>query len=212
MKKLFVIGDSISCYYGKYLKDMLDGFCEYDRKGGKHKLENLDDCTDGVNGGDSSMVLAYLKSVINRDFFSPDFILVNCGLHDTKTSDGKLQVPVERYRENLWSILNVVKQKNIKTIWVRTTPANEKTTHWEPEEIRRRQDDIDLYNKVADEVMAENNIPVIDLHQFTLNLGPDIYLNKVDSVHFNEQAAQLQASYIAGAVAVLSRRALPATG
>jgi lysophospholipase L1-like esterase len=212
MKKLFVIGDSISCYYGKYLKDMLDGFCEYDRKGGKHKLENLDDCTDGVNGGDSSMVLAYLKSVINRDFFSPDFILVNCGLHDTKTSDVKLQVPIERYQENLLSILNVVKQKNIKTIWVRTTPANEKTTHWEPEEIRRRQDDIDLYNKVADEVMAENNIPVIDLHQFTLNLGPDIYLNKVDSVHFNEQAAQLQASYIAGAVAVLSRRALPATG
>jgi lysophospholipase L1-like esterase len=203
MKKLFVIGDSISCYYGKYLKDMLNSFCEYDRKGGKHKLENLDDCTDGVNGGDSSMVLTYLKSVINRDFFSPDFILLNCGLHDTKASDGKLQVPIEKYRENLLSILNIVKQKNIKTIWVRTTPANEKTTHWEPEEIRQRQDDIDLYNKVADEVMAENKIPIIDLHQFTLNLDPDIYLNKVDSVHFNEQAAQLQAGYIAGAVAVL---------
>ena len=212
MKKLFVIGDSISCYYGKYLKDMLNGICEYDRKGGNHKLENLDDCTDGINGGDSSMVLTYLKSVINRDFFSPDFILLNCGLHDTKICDGKLQVSVERYRENLLSILNIVKQKNIKTIWVRTTPANEKTTHWEPEEIRRRQDDIDLYNIVADEVMAENKIPVIDLHQFTLNLGPDIYLNKVDSVHFHEQAAQLQAGYIAGAVAVLLRRALPATG
>ena len=46
--------------------------------------------------------------------------------------------------------------------------------------------------------MAENKIPIIDLHKFTLNLGPDIWLNKVDSVHFNDEGARLQAAFITG--------------
>ncbi len=68
MEKIFVVGDSISCYYGEYLEAMLKDVYEYDRKGNTHKLEDLDDCTNGINGGDSSMVLTYLKSVVNMDF------------------------------------------------------------------------------------------------------------------------------------------------
>jgi lysophospholipase L1-like esterase len=200
MKKLFVIGDSISCYYGKYLAPMLEGICEYDRKGGTHKLVNLDDCTDGINGGDSSMVLTYLKSVINMDFFKPDYLLLNCGSHDTKMPDGKLQVPPENYRNNLQEILDIAKNKGINVIWVRTAPVNENTTHWPLSEIQRRRNAVALYNKIADKIMMQNQIPIIDIHSFTKNLGPDIYLNKVDSVHFNEKAAELQAAFIAGSL------------
>jgi lysophospholipase L1-like esterase len=200
MKKLFVIGDSISCYYGEYLKSMLEGICEYDRKGGIHKLDDLDDCTNGINGGDSSMVLTYLKSVVNMDFFKPDYLLLNCGLHDTKMPGGNLQVLPEQYSENLKKILDIAQSKTIKVIWVRTTPVNANTTHWDEKEILRRQNDIDRYNRIADEIMEENHIPVIDLHMFTVNLGPDIYLNEVDSVHFNNEAAKLQAAFIAGSV------------
>ncbi len=198
MKKLFVIGDSISCYYGKYLEQMLSEICLYDRKGGTHKLENLDDCTDGINGGDSSMVLTYLQSVINMDFFAPDFLLLNCGIHDTKISHAQLQVPPEEYRKNLQKIIDLCTQKRIKIIWVRTTPANEESNQVAAEELRRRQDHIDVYNEIADNVMETNKVPIIDLHLFTRNLGPEIYLNKVDLVHFNAETAKLQAAFIAG--------------
>jgi lysophospholipase L1-like esterase len=200
MKKLFVIGDSISCYYGEYLKPMLDGAYEYDRKGGTNKLDDLDDCTDGINGGDSSMVLTYIKSVINMEIFKPDYLLLNCGIHDTKMPDGKLQVPPDQYSKNLTQILDIAKSKNIKVIWVRTTPVNENTTQWEKEEIKRRIHDIDLYNDIADEIMPDNDIPIIDLHKFTVNLGPDVFMNSNDSVHFNANTAKLQAAFISGSI------------
>lgn len=39
---------------------------------------------DGPNGGDSQMVLAYLKSRLADRTFEPDVIMLNCGLHDIK--------------------------------------------------------------------------------------------------------------------------------
>ena len=200
LPSLFVIGDSISCYYGKYLEPMLAGKFVYDRKGGTNKLENLDDCTDGINGGDSSMVLTYLRSVVKREFFKPDYLLLNCGIHDTKISGNGLQIPLGQYRDNLESILTLTKTHGIKVIWVRTTPVNENTPHWSRNEIAKRKRDIEEYNQVSDEIMQSRTIPVLDLHQFTLNLGSDIFLNSDDSVHFSDTIAQLQASFIAGAL------------
>jgi predicted hydrocarbon binding protein len=43
--------------------------------------------------------------------------------------------------------------------------------------------------------MAEGKVPSIDLHAFTLNLGPDIYC---DHVHFHEHICEKQAAFIAG--------------
>jgi lysophospholipase L1-like esterase len=199
MKKLFVIGDSISCYYGKYLSQYLKGVFEYDRKGGNHVLEDLDDCTNGINGGDSSMVLTYLKKVVDEEWFAPDILLVNCGLHDTKRiDDGPLQIPPDQYKANLREICETAKQNEIEMVWVRTTPLNQK--HQLPGYMRK-SDDIDDYNKIADKVMMEHNIKIIDLFTFTRNLGDDIYINdNKDQVHFTESAAALQAAYIAGAI------------
>ena len=128
MKKLFVIGDSISCYYGQYLKDMLNGCCEYDRKGGNNKLENLDDCSDGINGGDSSMVLTYFQEILKMAFFHQDYLLLNCGLHDTKNHNGILQIPPEQYSKNLNQICNLAKQHGINVIRARTTPLNKNSS------------------------------------------------------------------------------------
>lgn len=199
MKKLFVIGDSISCYYGKYLKQYTQGVFEYDRKGGKHTLPDLDDCTNGINGGDSSMVLTYLRKVISEEWFAPDILLINCGLHDTKrVDDGPLQIPPDQYEANLRGICETVKKNKIKMVWVRTTPLNKK--HVLPGYMRKG-DDIARYNKIADSVMIESGVQIIDLYSFTLNLGEDIYINEnKDQVHFTESAAAAQAAYIAGAL------------
>ena len=195
-----MIGDSISCYYGKHLESMLTGKFIYDRKGGTNKLEDLDDCTNGINGGDSSMVLTYLKSVVEMDFFKPDYLVLNCGIHDTKISGNGLQIPLGHYQDNLESILKLAKEHGIEVVWVRTTPVNENTPNWSKEEIDRRRCDIERYNQVADAVMNSHHISIIDLYQFTLNLGYDIFLNVDDSVHFNDSTARLQAAFIAGAI------------
>jgi len=63
MKKLYVIGDSISMHYGPDLEAMLESVMAYSRKSGQEEaLKNLDRPA-GANGGDSSMVLAYLRAV-----------------------------------------------------------------------------------------------------------------------------------------------------
>ncbi len=51
------------------------------------------------------------------------------------------------------------------------------------------------YNAIAESVMNNNKIPIIDLYSFTLNLGDDPYC---DHVHFKENIRQLQAAFIAG--------------
>ncbi len=205
MRKLFVLGDSISCYYGKYLSEMLRGFCQYDRKGGSHCLKELDDCTDGINAGDSRMVLQYLRSVTKMDFFHPDYLLLNCGLHDTKRPRGKLQVPLEEYQQNLKTVIDLMQKHNISLIWVRITSVNPNTPQMSQEEIHQRQSDIDACNICADRLMNHNAVSILDLDRFTRNLGDDIYLNGKDSVHFNETAAALQAAFLCGNLQQLMR-------
>jgi hypothetical protein len=55
--------------------------------------------------------------------------------------------------------------------------------------------DCDAYNQVADEIMSAVGIPIIDLHTFTRNLGPDLYC---DHVHFHESVRAQQAAFLAG--------------
>ncbi len=199
MKHLFVIGDSISCYYGKYLRDMLAGICGYDRKGSAHKLKDLDDGTDGINGGNSRMVIKYLRERTQRSGFAPDYLMINCGLHDIKKgAGGDCAVPAGEYADNLRTIVSLANGISCRMIWVRTTPVNPAFAGNVPAAIVRHAQDVLLYNRIADRVMREYGIPMIDLYTFTENLGPDIYLNGIDSVHFNETCAAQQAAFIAG--------------
>ena len=199
MKSLFVIGDSISCYYGRHLEPMLAGLLQYDRKGGTHKLGNLDDGTDGVNGGDSSMVLTYLSEMVGRwGSHGPDVLLVNCGLHDIKRkTDGPHQVPIETYEANLREICSLARKAAGRMVWVRSTPvADLPPGAADKAAASRRNDDAIAFNDAADAVMAEAGVPVLDLYTFTKNLGPDVYMD--GWVHFDETTAARQAAFIAG--------------
>ena len=202
METLFVIGDSISCYYGVHLEKMLSGLMAYDRKGGSHRLADLDDCTDGVNGGDSSMVLTYLTAVVDQDWFRPDILLLNCGIHDSKRNQetGELQIPLCVYQTNLNQIVSLAQQRHILPIWVRTTPLNPNSRKPAEAVTWHEREDIDDYNAAADRIMTDRHVPIIDLFSFTRNLGEDIYLNGTDHVHFNERAAAQQAAFLAGGV------------
>ena len=211
LKSVFVIGDSISCYYGRHLKKILKGMWKYDRKGGKYTFEDIDDGTNGENGGDSSMVLKYLRAIKDKGIYKPDYLLLNCGLHDIKQDaiSKTYQVSPDNYEKNLREIYYLLQEMSIPLIWIRTTlvkeiPVKERKNVSDVAKIIRGNSNVILYNNIADKVMTEYGIPIIDLYTFTKNLGNDIYL---DDVHFNEKGSGLQAAFIAGYLNAINQQA-----
>jgi lysophospholipase L1-like esterase len=170
---------------------------EYARKEGTEEaLQNLD-LPKGANGGCSARVLDFLTVMHASQGIDADLLLLNCGLHDIK-QDGKTginQVPLEEYRSNLSAIVSLVSQMRVYPVWIRTTPFDEKIHNAIKKDFSRFEADGDRYNQAADEIMTASNIPIIDLHTFTLNLGERLYL---DHVHFLPGVQQQQAAYIAG--------------
>lgn len=200
--RLFVIGDSISVQYGPYLRDILRGMLEYDRKGGPDASLVDQFHTDSSNGGDSSLVLAYLRQRQAADPIRADYLLVNAGLHDIKRvpPEHPYQVPIEQYRQNLLGIVDAVQQTGARMIWIRTTPVDDHQHNTRSAQFHRFSADVDAYNAAADAIMGDAGVPVIDLNGFTRSLGPDLYC---DHVHFHDPIRKLQAAYIAGWLANL---------
>ncbi|WP_036746688.1 SGNH/GDSL hydrolase family protein [Paenibacillus sp. UNC451MF] len=196
MRHVFVIGDSISIQYGPYLKDMLADRYGYDRKSGEEAaLTNLDRPM-GANGGDSSMVLEYLTLEHNQGT-RYDILLINCGLHDIKSSltDGSKQVPPDDYRNNLQSIAKLAQKMANDVIWIRTTDVVTEIHNARCKSFQRFGEDVLQYNRVADQVWESFDIPRMDLYSFSRTFGTSAYC---DHVHFTEEVRRLQAAYIAG--------------
>ena len=208
LPKLFVLGDSISMHYGPFLEAQLKGFWFYERKVAPVGAETADlDEGKGANGGDSSMVLAYLERRLQEPAFRPDLLLLNCGLHDVKTSPetGTRQIPEAAYRANLTRIVDLLGKRGIRMIWVRTTHCDDTIHNTISSGFRRYIADVEAYNGIADEVMTAAGIATIDLHRFTRNLGEDGDLF-CDHVHFQPAVCAQQAAFVAGAIVGMSRK------
>ncbi len=197
MKKMYVIGDSISIQYGPYLQQALQGIMRYSRKEGETEaILNLDN-PQGANGGDSTMVLAFLRGLQKKGGLDADLLLVNCGLHDIKThpQTGQRQVPLEQYAENLRGIIAVAQTVVPAMGWIRTTPCDERIHNQPSMSFHRFAADGIAYNTAADAIMGVAGVPIIDLYTFTRNLGPDLYC---DHVHFHEAVRAQQGAFLAG--------------
>ncbi len=207
LPRLYVIGDSISMQYGPYLEQYTQGTWRYDRKRDAGQVGQNLDVPTGANGGDSRMVLEFLKIKLADETFRPDVLLLNCGLHDIKrdAKTGTAQVDSARYRANLESILDLLEKRNISPLWVRSTSVEDERHNSRSKQFKRYARDLDAYNAIADEVMARHEVPVIDLYGFTKNLGTDHF---VDHVHYDESARAAQAAYIAGRLGGLRPRKL----
>lgn len=204
-KSVFVLGDSISIHYGPSLEKMLAGVFNYDRKSGEElALKDLNNPM-GANGGDSSMVLDFLKEQYENGKMKYDILLLNCGLHDIKTDPAtkERQVRMDKYRQNLSEVLELVKKAGVSVVWVRTTHVIDEIHNSRNKNFQRYIKDLDAYNDTADGVMKENGVPVIDLYSFTKNLGEDVF---ADHVHFKEEIRALQAAFIAGHLYGMSQR------
>lgn len=205
--KLYLIGDSISLYYGPYLHAALDGVMVYARKEGEEEaVLNLDN-PQGANGGDSGMVRAFLAAKIAAGDLDADLLLVNAGLHDIKTDPrtGRKQVPLDAYQANLRAIVAMAEPLPAQLIWIRTTPCDERVHNHAGMAFHRFAADCTAYNAAADAIMAAAGVPSIDLHTFTRNLGADLYC---DHVHFYEHVREKQGAFMAGWVMGFAERSL----
>ena len=202
MKSLYVLGDSISMHYGPYLDTYLRGLMAYARKSGEDEALLDLDMPQGANGGDSAMVLGYLRARAVSNPIKADLLLFNCGLHDIKTdiATGAKQVPIGRYVANLEAIVSEIRRMGPSPVWVRTTPCDGEIHNARKKDFHRFSRDVVEYNAVADGIMAAQGVPSLDLYTFTTNLGPDLYC---DHVHFQEGVREKQAAFLAGALTAL---------
>ena len=157
---------------------------------------NFDD-PPGLNGRDSSAVLAWLNEKARGGGIKADLLLLNCGLHDIKTDPHThtKQVPIKQYESNLRAIVQTVADMRPQLVWVRTTPCDETVHNRTGMSFFRFSADCIAYNQAADEIMKEAGVPAIDLHAFTVSLGPDLHC---DHVHFHDHIREKQAALIAG--------------
>ena len=197
--KIFLIGDSISVQYWPYLREYMASWADMERKKDDGQAEQNLDVPTGANGGDSRMVLAYLRARFKDASFQPDYLLLNCGLHDIKHDPitDIIQVEADDYRKNLNAIFTLLREKKVKPIWIRTTWVVDSIHNSKSSSIKRYAVDVDKYNGIADEVCKEYDIPSIDLYEFSKKLGIE---HVIDHVHYDQSTRTLQAAYITGFV------------
>jgi len=198
LRQLFVVGDSISIQYGPYLEGYLGGVLQYDRKSDDGGAPAGAGVYEGPNGGDSRSVAGYLESRARDDSFKPDYLLVNCGLHDIRRKLGEdlaYQVSPGDYRENLKRIYTASRKIGAQLIWVRTTLVVDSIHNRPDMEFHRYATDQEKYNLIADEFFKGTDVPMLDLDGFTRKLGEDTF---VDHVHFSQEVRALQGAFIAG--------------
>lgn len=202
LPEVFLIGDSIAGHYRPYLESYISGMARLNWKRDNGQAEENLDVPTGSNGGDSRMVLEYLRSKMKDPDFQPTYLLLNCGLHDIKRDPktGHIQVSEDNYRKNLNEIAQMTKERNIKLIWVKTTWVVDDIHNPRQKLFYRYEEDVIRYNAIADEICKNYHIPTINLHDFTKKLGEKKF---IDHVHYNESTRALQAAYIAGSLEMI---------
>lgn len=191
-----MIGDSISIHYGPYLREMIKDKFTYDRKRGlEHALIDLDKPV-GANAGDSSMVLEYLQEEHKLGSIY-DILIINCGMHDLRRDreSNKVQIEIDKYKSNLEEIVKISKEISNEVIWISLTPIIDKIHNARKAGVLRYSSDVEKYNEVSTSVMKDGKVKIVDLYNFTKNLGKVIYC---DHVHFKDEVRRLQGAFIAG--------------
>lgn len=195
---LFVLGDSITVQYSVYLKPYLAERFQFMVKQSEGDAFADLDVPQGSSGGDSRMVLDYLSTLDKEGGLHADMMLLNCGLHDIKVDPQTraLQTPIEQYEQNLRAIVAIVQKANVPLVWARTTESVDEVHNGRNNKFYRYAKDNEAYTALADAVMTQMNVPLLDLRGFTRSLGGnELYC---DHVHYHDEIRRQQASYITG--------------
>src|SRR5205823_1155906 len=126
LPRVLLIGDSISMGYTLPVRAALAG------KANVHR--------PAENCGPTSRGVERLESWLGQGHW--DVIHFNFGLHDLRMADGRLQVALDGYEQNLRTIVARLKRTGATLIWCSTTPVPEKS------DPPRKESDVLAYNAV----------------------------------------------------------------
>lgn len=180
LPRVLLIGDSISMGYTIPVRNALAG------KANVHRP--AENCGPTIRG------LQRIDAWLGDGRW--DVIHFNWGLHDLKQTDGKHQVPIVQYEENLRQLVARLQKTGATLIWCSTTPVPEGVSP------ARANEDVLAYNAVAKKIMGENGIVIDDLYAFAWPRLQEIQMPK--NVHFTPEGsavlAQLVVRSITGAL------------
>lgn len=185
LPRVLLLGDSISIGYTLAVREELKGKANVHRP-----ATNCGPTTNGIKNidawlGDSKW----------------DVIHFNFGLHDLKYVDatgknvepnkGKPQVSHDDYAKNLETIVARLKKTGAKLIFCTTTPVPEGS------QARIKGDELQ-YNKIATNIMKNNEVAIDDLYDFALPKLKEIQLPA--NVHFSPEGSKVLAKQVAKSI------------
>ena len=185
LPRVLILGDSISIGYTLAVRELL------------HDKANVHRAPE--NCGPTPRGLERLADWLGD--YQWDVIHFNFGLHDLKymtpdgnlapVEEGKVQVPLDSYRENMTELVERLLKTNAQLVWCSTTPVPDGAKG------RIRGDEI-KYNKVAREVMDEvggRKILINDLYAFAYPKLAEIQQRA--NVHFSAEGSKVLATEVA---------------
>ncbi|WP_340113951.1 SGNH/GDSL hydrolase family protein [Maribellus mangrovi] len=191
LKKVLLLGDSISIGYTPFVQDLLKHLAVVSRP----MLANgrAENC-QGTNNG-----VANIRRWIGDTKW--DLIHFNFGLHDLKHVDSitgensdnaedPLQADLKQYKKNLKKIVEELKQTGADLIFATTTPYPDTVSN-----PLRDPGMSEKYNRVAIKIMNKNNIGINDLYTFAEPRLDEIQIP--DNVHFTEDGYRQLAKKVA---------------
>ncbi len=185
MKKVFLIGDSIRIGYDSHVRALLDDeaqvFWSEDNARFVHYTLNRVNDWAAESGCDAAAI---------------DLVHWNTGLWDIlhKLGDDK-QTPPEEYRAALKRIVKRIHTvfPNARIIFALTTQVVEE--YMTNPSFFRRNAEIEQYNDIAREVMAEENIAIDDLYTVAADMPREWH--SLDGTHFTEEGYRCLAEQVA---------------
>lgn len=174
LPRVLLIGDSISIGYTVPVREALAG------KANVHRAPT--NCGPTING-----IKEIDKWLAGGKW---DVIHFNFGLHDLKQINGKHQVGIEDYENNLRTLAEKLKATGAKVIWCSTTPVPEGKLN-----PPRSFGDVAKFNEAAARVMKDLEMPTNDLYTFALERQADI--QKKNDVHFTAAGSKVLGEEVA---------------
>ena len=190
LPKVVLIGDSIRLSYAPVVERELAGQAVVIQA--------------QANGGDSSNVLKHLHEWAVEH--QPDVVHFNCGIHDTKRdkATGRFQVPPDQYEANLRKIVATLRREtSAKLIFAATTPIlDERAASSRGEAAYELLDASTVeYNRIAERVMRELEVPVNDLRAACGDDTERGSLISKDGVHFTPEGRERLGRTVGGFIA-----------
>jgi lysophospholipase L1-like esterase len=190
LPKVLIIGDSIAGDYFSIVMNKLQGIAEVQTP------------QEPGNGGGTTNGLLYVDKWIAEAKW--DVIHFNFGLHDIKHIDPETgknsknlndpqQANPEQYGKNLRVIVQKLKASGAKLIFATTTPYPDKLG-----KQMRTPGMPAVYNKIAIEIMRENDIAINDIYFYVLPRMEK--LQRPKNVHFMENGSKALGEKVAQSI------------